>query len=375
MRIVHLISYFDEHTSYEEVITSKTQAKLKGNKVFILTSKYASKDILNSRLRPLGKHFLQDNLVLISLRSLVIRNDFILLMGLFYNLYKIKPNIVHAHGLYQPSNLFCFLFSKLLNFKLIYDHHDYFFPTHIFNYCGKSLVKKFSRLYYIHILTPLIRKIICNTKKIVAVDPKSYDHLAEWFKIEKKFIFLNELCADTDIFHYTEENKFNVDTDKTNFLLTGIINRRKLYDKVILPFLDSPSVNLYIIGDGETDYVNELKLKYSNYKNIFFLGNIKNDQLKYYYSHMDYSLFIFNASISILETLACGVQPIFMSDLQFKEALKMGIKIDNISNYSHLFLKDRLKIEKSERTNLIQFIENNFSYNKYISNLNKIYEN
>ena len=375
MRIVHLISYFDEHTSYEEVITSKAQANLKENKVFILTSKYASKDILNSRLRPLGKYFLQDNLVLISLRSLVIRNDFILLMGLFYNLYKIRPNIVHAHGLYQPSNLFCFLFSKLLNFKLIYDHHDYFFPTHIFNYSGKSLVKNIFRLYYIHILTPLVRKIISNTIKVVAVDPKSYDHLAEWFKIDKKFIFLNELCADTDNFYFTEENKFNIYTEKTNFLLTGIINRRKLYDKVILPFLDTPSVNLYIIGDGETDYVNELKLKYSNCENIFFLGNINNNQLKYYYSHMDYSLFIFNASISILETLACGVQPIFMSDLQFKEALKMGVKIDKISNYSPHFLRNQLKIDKSKRTTLIHFIESKFSYKKYISNLNKIYEN
>jgi hypothetical protein len=374
MRIVHLISYFDEQTSYEEVITSKLQASLEDNKVFILTSKYSSKDILISRLRPIGKHFLQDNLVIISLRSLIIRNDFIFLIGLFYNLYKIRPNIVHAHGLYQPSNLICYLFSKILNFKLIYDHHDYFFPTHIFYYRGKSIVKNIFRLYYIHILTPLIRKIITNTRKVVAVDPKSYEHLAEWFKIDKNFIFLNELCVDTEKFYYVEENKFNIVTEKTNFVLTGIINRRKLYEEVILPFLDNPSVNLYIIGDGDTDYVNELKHKYMNFENIFFVGNVKNDQLKYYYSFMDYSLFIFNASISILETLACGVLPIYMSDLQFKGALKSGIKIDNISNYNAHLLGRQLKIERSKRASLIHFIKCEFSYKKYIAILNKIYE-
>lgn len=374
MRIVHLIAYYDEQTSYEEVITSKSQAKIKDNEVYILTSKYSSKNVSTSKIRPLGKKQLEDNLILISLRSFLIRNDFIFLIGLFYNLFKIRPNIVHAHGLYQPSNLICFLFSKVLGFDLIYDHHDYFFPTHIFNYKGKNIFKNIFKLYYVHILTPLIRIVINNTKKVVAVDPKSYDHLHQWFGINKEFIFLNELCVDTDTFHFIKENRFDVNTQRTNFLLTGIINRRKLYDKVILPFTNSPDVNLFIIGDGDLEYINELKMKFNDFDNIFFIGSVRNNLLKYYYSQMDYSLFIFNASISILETMACGVQPIYLTDLQFSAALQKGIKIDNFLDFDSDFLQNQIKINGSHRETFSRFIEEKFSYRKYLSNLSSIYE-
>jgi glycosyltransferase involved in cell wall biosynthesis len=148
-----------------------------------------------------------------------------------------------------------------------------------------------------------------------------------------------------------------------------------VYDEVILPFIDTPTVNLYIIGDGDVDYVNELKSKYRDYENIFFMGNVKNDQLKFYYSFMDYSLFIFSASISILETMACGVVPVYMSDLQFKGALKLGIRIDNISSLNAHLLERLVKIEGSRRLNLIHFIQRQFSYNRYIATLNKVYEN
>jgi hypothetical protein len=373
MRIVHLISYFDESTSYEEVLTSKFQSKNPNNSVYVITSKYANKNVKKCRVRKIGVCQLENNLNLISLRSFLIKNDFIFLVGLFLQLLKIRPDVVHAHGLYQPSNLICFIYSKILKFKIIYDHHDYFFDTHIFNYKGNSFFKKLSRFYYIYFLTPLIKSIINANKIVVAIDIKSYEHLQDWFLINKSYIYLNELCTDTSNFNNISDNQYNIDLNKVNFLLTGIINRRKKYEEVIRPFIYHRNVNLYIIGGGDIDYENELRSKFDKYSNIFFIGEVENDKLKYYYSFMDYSLFIFNASISILETMACGVLPVYMSDLQFKEALVKGIKLNKLENLDNLLSKEVSKLDIINRQIIIDFIEINFSFKIFSERLDEIY--
>jgi hypothetical protein len=373
MRIAHLISYFDEKTSYEEVVTSRLQSRNTDNDVYVITSKYTNKNVSNCRVRKIGSCQLDNNLTLISLKSFLIKNDFILLIGLFFKLLKIKPDIVHAHGLYQPSNLICFIYSKILKFKLVYDHHDYFFPTHIFNYKGNSFFKKASRFYYIYVLSPLIKSIVNANKAVVAIDKKSYEHLQDWFKIKKKYIYLNELCTDTSNFNYISDNRYNIDLNEVNFLLTGIINRRKMYEKVIKPFTNHTNVKLYILGGGDNEYEDELRSTFNKYSNVIFLGEVKNEELKYYYSFMDYSLFIFNASISILETMACGVLPIYMSDLQFKEALSKGIKLNKLDDLDNFISMGLNKIDLKKRQTIIDYIENNFSYKKFTKYLDEVY--
>jgi len=144
-----------------------------------------------------------------------------------------------------------------------------------------------------------------------------------------------------------------------NLMFSGRISKDKNLDFLIELYKElldkGHNINLFIVGDGP--YLSQLKEKTSEYNQIFFTGQLNQDEMPALYAASD--LFVFPSTTDtfgmvVLEAQACGC-PAIVSNVGGPQEIIINNKtgyIENINNYS-TWVK---RIEK-----IINLIENNSS--------------
>ena len=145
-------------------------------------------------------------------------------------------------------------------------------------------------------------------------------------KIKGNKMQLIPLGVDTDSFKFKESSrsrirkKHKIKEDEIAIVFAGTIVRRKGLDIIFKAFseLDNNKLKLLIVGNGEVNYVNELKelaKKLGIEKNTIFTGFKNKKEIPDYFSASDIGVWPGNNSVIIMEAMACKL-PIVMVDLQ-----------------------------------------------------------
>jgi glycosyltransferase involved in cell wall biosynthesis len=186
----------------------------------------------------------------------------------FICLIRQRADVVLCHDLLPL--LPCFLYSKLLFKKLVYDSHEIHretlvplkprkfwdvAETHIINHSNITFITDHHRLNY------MIDRAGVNVDKITTL--YNYPYLGELRSAGKK---LSEISYS-----------------RHKVVYTGIIMPGRYIDEVVrsIPYWE-PEADFYLIGDGGSEYINELKEIASGLgilERIHFIGAVKWDEL------------------------------------------------------------------------------------------------
>lgn len=326
MKIVHIIGYFQPEYGYEEYYTALNQAKM-GHEVHVLTSNWIA--LLpglkkQERKRRIGIE-LVDGIIVHRLWGIDIPRDMIFMHRAFSELREIKPDVVHCHGANQPVNFLVPLLKKRLGFTLIYDHHAYFYDRHSYSYRGLNPLRWLFKLEYMLFRQNANKWAFSRADHIIAVLDASHEHLVSYLKVDPSKVTLIRLGVETSLFRRDEEagkeirNKYGFAPSDRVILFPGTFSRRKKIEHLLEVLAELESrFKLLLVGDGKPDYISELLLQIKQrdlHKRVFITGKVETKDLYRYYSACNYSLFLNSSSVSILESMSCGV-PTIISDQQ-----------------------------------------------------------
>ena len=332
MKIVHLMGYFVPELGYQEYYLAKEHKKM-GHDVYVITSDmlYPFPNIENmlkeagvkntSRKRNPGFSIV-DEIKVYRLKHLLEYSDFLLLIGFKKTLEKIKPDVVFAHESRQGLPAIAAYYKNKFKYKFIVDQHDFYhkIPNHV--WWKKTL--RFLDYF-------LFRKFIVNfslkrADRIIVLTDQTKNFLKNTHKIKGNKMQLIPLGVDTDSFKFKESSrsrirkKHKIKEDEIAIVFAGTIVRRKGLDIIFKAFseLDNNKLKLLIVGNGEVNYVNELKelaKKLGIEKNTIFTGFKNKKEIPDYFSASDIGVWPGNNSVIIMEAMACKL-PIVMVDLQ-----------------------------------------------------------
>jgi len=190
------------------------------------------------------------------------------LIQTFFSLIRQRPDVVLCHDLLPLIP--CFLYSKLFFKKLVYDSHEIHreilsplkpkkfwkaAETYIVNHSNITFITDHHRLNY------MVEKAGVNADKITTL--YNYPYLGELRSAGKKLSQLSH--------------------SKLKVVYTGIIMPGRYIDEVVrsIPYWQ-PDSDFYLIGDGGSEYINELKEIASGLgvsERVHFVGAVKWDEL------------------------------------------------------------------------------------------------
>tara|TARA_Y100000310_G_C20575636_1_gene760257 strand:- start:135 stop:1310 length:1176 start_codon:yes stop_codon:yes gene_type:complete len=326
------MGYFVPELGYQEYYLAKEHKKM-GHDVYVITSDmlYPFPNIENmlkeagvkntSRKRNPGFSIV-DEIKVYRLKHLLEYSDFLLLIGFKKTLEKIKPDVVFAHESRQGLPAIAAYYKNKFKYKFIVDQHDFYhkIPNHV--WWKKTL--RFLDYF-------LFRKFIVNfslkrADRIIVLTDQTKNFLKNTHKIKGNKMQLIPLGVDTDSFKFKESSrsrirkKHKIKEDEIAIVFAGTIVRRKGLDIIFKAFseLDNNKLKLLIVGNGEVNYVNELKelaKKLGIEKNTIFTGFKNKKEIPDYFSASDIGVWPGNNSVIIMEAMACKL-PIVMVDLQ-----------------------------------------------------------
>jgi glycosyltransferase involved in cell wall biosynthesis len=186
----------------------------------------------------------------------------------FFSLIRQRPDVVLCHDLLPLIP--CFLYSKLFFKKLVYDSHEIHreilsplkpkkfwdaAETYIINHSNITFITDHHRLNY------MVEKAGVNPDKITTL--YNYPYLGELRSAGKKL---------SDLSH-----------SKLKVVYTGIIMPGRYIDEVVssIPYWHADA-DFYLIGDGGSEYINELNEIASGLgvsERVHFVGAVKWDEL------------------------------------------------------------------------------------------------
>jgi len=332
MKIVHLMGYFVPELGYQEYYLAKKHKKM-GHDVYVIASDmlYPFPNI-EEMLKESGvKHTsrkiksgfsIVDGINVYRLPSLIEYSDFVFCSGIKKTLEKIKPDVVFAHESRQGLPALAAYYKNKTCYKLIVDQHDFYhkIPYH------RWWKKLFRFLDYFLFRKLIVDYSLSKADRIVAVTQETKDFIIKTHKISSKKILLIPLGVDTDFFKFDEKarsvirKKFKIKENDFVIVFSGTIVRRKGIELLLeaLSEIKNDNVKLMVVGSGESAYMEELKSlskKYGIGKHIIFVGFVKKEGIKDYFSASDIGVWPGNNSVSIMEAMACKL-PIVMVDLQ-----------------------------------------------------------
>ncbi len=186
----------------------------------------------------------------------------------FFSLVKQRPDVILCHDLLPLIP--CFLYSKLFFKKLIYDSHEIHreilnplrpiifwnsIETYIINHSKITFITDYHRLKY------MVEKAGIQSDKITTL--YNYPYLGELKNVGKRLANLNQSMHKV--------------------IYTGIIMPGRYIDDIVrsIPYWQLNS-DFYLIGDGGSEYINELNEIASGLGvsgRVHFLGAVKWDEL------------------------------------------------------------------------------------------------
>lgn len=284
---------------------------------------------------------------------------------LFKIICKYNPDIllVHNFDIILPVIYKC-IFKKKLIFV---DHAPHF---------KKNIGFKLSLVYFF---------VKYFSDKIVVLHKDRFN-----FLLKKKFIKKKIFLIPNGIKIINKSKKKNFSKKKLILGMASRINLQKKHDLIIEVFktkkIREREIYCYFAGDGENLKNLKLKVKNSSLSNkIFFMGNLKSDQLNNFYKKLDLYLQASTGevmSVSILEAFNNQI-PVLGSDVEginnflipkkkigilFKNnkrsLLNKIIEFDNLNNR----LKSRYSVEQKK------FLIKNFNSRKMFVKYHKLIE-
>ncbi len=376
MKIVHLMGYFVPELGYQEYYLAKQHSKM-GHDVYVIASDllYPFPNIeamlkeagvkQTSRKRKTGLT-LADGLKIYRLPHLFEYNDFVICSGLRKLLEKIKPDVVFAHESRQGLTAMGACYKNKVGYNLVVDQHDFYheIPNH-------PLWKKILRfLDYYCFRRFVVDYSLGKADQIVAVTDETKEFLAKTHSIDPKKILVIPLGVDTGFFKFdgrarsSIRKKLKIKESDISLVFSGTIVRRKGIELLLeaLSELKMENVKLIIVGNGESDYMQELKelaKKLTIEEKCIFTGFVKKDDVKNYFSAADIGVWPGNNSISIMEAMACKL-PIIMVDLQLSHLVEYGNGL-KFPQHDKEKLKESLRKLIGDKNSRIRMADNSLS--------------
>lgn len=390
MKIVHLIGYFQPEFGYEEYYLARKQAQL-GHAVYVVTSdRFVNvkniENLLNganaviSRKRKVGLSIV-DGFKVYRLPCLFEFSNFILVKGVKRILSNIKPDVVHAHEPIQGTPAVAALYKEKLGYKLIVDQHKFGFFSPL------------SKLEYM-----LFRKHICNfayakADKIIATTKEARKFLMNIHKIEDDRIVESPLGADTETFRFDEcarkdtRHSLGIGLKDVVLIFAGKIERYKRLELLIESFSylskDYRNVYLLLVGGGDNEYLNDLKLLVNQLgvlEKVKFINFVSKDVLYKYYSTADIGIWPEQPSITIIESMACKLALVLpdMDTTNHLIAFDNGLTFplgdaETLRNCLKKLVLDK-ELREVMRENSYNAAKQNFSYDVIAKKVLRIYE-
>jgi len=389
MKILQIIDYFQPKLGYQETYLSKKLMKL-GHEVRVITSDryfpfpnydYTVKNILGKRKLKPG-YFIEEGIKVQRLPVLFEIGHWIYLKGLKKAIHTFKPDAIHIHNHYSFT-AFRVARLKNKNCKLIVDSH---LAQHNF-----SIANPLKRIVLILFKKIFLPTIIRNADYIVGVSEGAKTVLQKFFGIKKEIIVI-PLCAETDIFkknikdRYKKRKEFGLKEEDILFIHVGKLTPDKDVDIIINSIKqymrNDKKIKLFIIGQGDKEYINFLKSKIEKEKNqIKFFNFMTNYKLAEFYNMADIGIWAGAHSITIEEAMATGL-PIIVPKLNSTEHLvgkNNGFLFNkgNIEELKQIIQKiiNNKNILSKMGKNSLKLINEELNYNKITQDFLKCYKN
>lgn len=227
---------------------------------------------------------------------------------------------------------------------------------------------------------------------------KKYFDLVKYFIVPSKFTIQKMVEGGLDknkfihipTFVYLPEQS-NLKKKENQFVYTGRIEYVKgvhiLLKAMKLLSKDSISYSLKLAGNGDEEYINELKdyIKKNQVKDIEFVGSLNKNELKILLSESSFSvttsLWYDNMPNAVLESLSCGIPVIAPRHGCFPEMIMDGINgmLYNPSDEIDLSIKikyllDNSKLSERMGKEAIEFVKEKHSPEKHYMQLMNIKE-
>ncbi len=229
-------------------------------------------------------HILHSNSNLIGRNN--ISRFFIYLWGLIKIIRKLNPRIIYIHDYY--FSILGLALKKRAGTFTIYDAHEIIIL--------REEEKMSIRQNFFQILEKLS---IHSFDVVIAANNERAKIMSHVYCLRVQPTAIKNIPL---IKEKTLESKSNIiakypDLEKvfssgTSFVYQGVITRIRQLEKILDILSQTPQASLLLIGEGEEQYVDELKqhLQNSNYENVVFLGKITPTELYSVIRFCDYGI-------------------------------------------------------------------------------------
>ncbi len=318
LRIAHVTSWYIPGLGYEENCLPAEQARA-GHHVSLVTSdrlpealkhhKGAAGLLPNNRNE--SSHLENEEVEVWRHRCTPEIHGQILMYGLRRRLRDIRPDIVHAHGVFSPISIQCLLLQRGLGYELFIDDH-----SHELNF---YLDRSYKGIY-IKMMRDIYRLFGSSVRAFMPVTPASRDILTRYVGISPSRMAPVHLGADARLFKPSPElrkafrERFNLQPDEILLISSGKFQRNKDIDVLIQAFAEIASkhsdVRLLLAGDGHPTYmaqINQLAVQSEAYDRIIFHPFIPHPSLPMFYNGADIGVWPGAHSITVLEALSTGL--------------------------------------------------------------------
>lgn len=332
MRIAHVISYFQPEFGYHETFVPREQAAM-GHEVHLITSdrifpfhnvEKMLSDIgspYKDRMRPVGDSMDHGVHIHRNKTNLEMLFDIIYFSNVKEHLRRIKPDVVHAHGVWQWGSFQAARLKEELGFRLIVDEHAYWTTYDMRPTLRNWALDKEYRI----LRAPYGRYTLKRADGIVGIIQETVDFVEDLYNVSG--VHLVPLGIDHRRFVYNEKarkmvrKEMGLKDDDIFLLSAGRLESAKRLEFFIDGFKKVKADNLrfFIAGRGDDDYLEKLKGMADD--RIEFLGFASTDRLADLYSAADIGIWG-KASITIREAMSCNLPVILFDDRNMQDLLQ-----------------------------------------------------
>jgi glycosyltransferase involved in cell wall biosynthesis len=204
------------------------------------------------------------------------------------------------------------------------------------------------------------------------------------------------LGADTNIFYFDAKarneirNKLNIQNGEITLIFACKLEKSGMFPKRVELLIDAfknvskkQSLKLIIIGSGESDYINELKLRVKKYNikdKVHFFDFQPQNKLREFYSAADIGVWPAQATMTIIEGMACKLA-IVIPDRKTVNHLVSNNNgflfspgdLDDLTQKLTKLVSDKIKLNQM-RDNSVSAVKKNLNYRAITKKVVDVYK-
>jgi hypothetical protein len=289
-----------------------------------------------------------------------------------------KPDLIISNYPTVELSLISCMFAKKNKIPYLIDVRD-MWPDIILN--NLSLYKKIFFYPIFLIWNQCFRYCLKNSSSIISISDNFLNWTLKKAKIVKnsshKYFYLTKQLKKTNNFNCDVKllNYLNDKKKYTKIIYCGSISKRHDFETVFNALNETKNKKIIVLVCGKGTYFNELRYKFKNVKNLYFLGWMNDINLNLLLSSSDYGLLPYN-SIDFEMSYPNKLSEYLSNNLKIISCIdgitRKLIKNENIGytyNYKskNSLLKIFNKIKKKKDVNSITLYKNMFCYKKIMN--------